>query len=209
MSLKRWNGSEWVVVAGSRPGPQGPQGLPGTSATVVVGSVATGAAGTFAEIANTGTVNNAILNFTLPGGAPGPQGLQGTSGVDGIQGTPGLRGSFNFTGVADPTALNPASPNGLDNYLNTTSGGWFQYNSTTVEWSLIGNVKGPQGVQGITGATGSTGPSGNELANEILAETDVARIDAMLNLGLYYPKYTTTYSQQDLVNRFQASNFLF
>jgi hypothetical protein len=204
MSLKRWNGSEWVVVAGSRP-----QGLPGTSATVVVGSVATGAAGTFAEIANTGTVNNAILNFTLPGGAPGPQGLQGTSGVDGIQGTPGLRGSFNFTGVADPTALNPASPNGLDNYLNTTSGGWFQYNSTTVEWSLIGNVKGPQGIQGITGATGSTGPSGNELANEILAETDVARIDAMLNLGLYYPKYTTTYSQQDLVNRFQASNFLF
>ena len=209
MSLKRWNGSEWVVVAGSRPGPQGPQGEPGTSATVTVGSVSTGPAGTFAEITNTGTVNNAILNFTLPGGAPGPQGLQGTPGVDGAQGTPGLRGSYNFTGVADPTPSNPASPNGLDNYLNTTSGDWFQYNSTSDEWTLVGNITGPQGIQGIPGETGATGPSGNELANEILEETKVARVDAMLNLGLYYPKYTTTLTQVDLNNRFSASSFLF
>ena len=209
MSLKRWNGSDWVVVAGSRPGPQGPQGEPGTSATVSIGAVDTGPSGSLATVTNSGTPNNAIFNFTLPGGAQGPQGAPGAPGADGSQVTPGLRGSFNITGIADPTALNPANPNGLDNYLNTTTGDWFQYNSNTAEWVSVGNLKGPQGVQGLQGPVGATGPSGNELANAILEETTVARIDALLNLGLYYPKYTTTYSQQDLVNRFAASNFLF
>jgi hypothetical protein len=209
MSLKRWNGSEWVVVAGSRPGPQGPQGLPGVSPTLSLGVVNTLPAGSPVEITNTGTPNNAVFNFNLPAGALGPQGLPGVNGAPGPQGTPGLRGSYSFVGIANPTALNPESPNGLDSYLNTTTGDWFQYNSATEEWTLQGNLKGPQGLQGIKGDTGPTGPSGNELANTILEETVVARVDAMLNLGLYYPKYTSTLTQTELNSRFAASSFLF
>jgi len=188
MSLKRWNGSAWVVVAGSRPGPQGPQGIPGQAATISVGAVNTLPSGSTATIVNTGTSSAAILQFNIPAGTTGPA---GTPGAAGAQGTPGQRGSYNFTGIANPTAQNPASPLGLDNYLNTTTGDWFQ------------------GIQGLAGAAGPVGPSGNELANDILKETTVARVDAMLNLGIYYPKYTSTLTQTELNSRFAASSYLF
>lgn len=209
MSLKRWNGSEWVVVAGSRPGPQGPQGTPGRSSTVTLGNVVTGPAGSEVIVTNTGDEYDAVINFTLPGGAQGPAGADGAQGPQGLQGTPGQRGSLNYTGIADPTSSNPSNPNGLDNFLNTTTGDWFQYDSTNDEWQLQGNLRGPQGIQGIKGDTGPVGPSGNELANEILDETKVARIDALLNLGLYYPRYTSTLSQVQLNSRFASSSFLF
>jgi len=188
MSLKRWNGSAWVVVAGSRPGAQGPQGLPGAAATVSVGTVTTLPSGSTPTVVNSGTSAAAVLNFSLPAGTAGPA---GTPGAAGPQGTAGQRGSYNYTGIANPTGLNPASPLGLDNYLNTTT------------------IRGPQGLQGIKGDTGAVGPSGNELANAILEETTVARVDAMLNLGLYYPKYTSTLTQTQLNSRFAASSYLF
>ena len=84
------------------------------------------------------------------------------------------------------------------------------YTTTVIQASPVGAaVSGPQGIQGLTGATGPTGPSGNELANDILEETTVARVDAMLNLGLYYPKYTSTLTQTELNSRFAASSYLF
>lgn len=206
MSLKRWNGSEWVVVAGSRPGAQGPAGPAGTAATVSVGTVNVGPAGTPATVTNSGTTSAAVLNFTIPAGTVGPA---GTPGAPGAQGVAGQRGSYTFVGIADPTSQNPASKNGLDTYLNITTGDYFQYDSSGSSWVLQGSLRGPQGIQGLPGATGPVGPSGNELANEILAETTVARVDAMLNLGLYYPKYTSTLTQTELNSRFAASSFLF
>ena len=206
MSLKRWNGSAWVVVAGSRPGAQGPQGLPGAAATVSIGTVTTLPSGSTPTVVNSGTSSAAVLNFSLPSGTAGPA---GTPGAAGPQGTAGQRGSYNYTGIANPTALNPANKLGLDNYLNTTTGDWFQYNSNSSTWTLQGNIRGSQGIQGLTGATGAVGPSGNELANDILKETTVARVDAMLNLGLYYPKYTSTLTQTELNSKFAATSYLF
>ena len=206
MSLKRWNGSAWVVVAGSRPGPQGPQGLPGAAATVSIGTVTTLPSGSTPTVVNSGTSSATVLNFSLPTGTQGPAGAAGSTGP---QGTAGQRGSYNYTGIANPTALNPVNKLGLDNYLNTTTGDWFQYNSTSLQWTLQGNIRGTQGIQGIKGDTGAVGPSGNELANAILEETTVARVDAMLNLGLYYPKYTSTVTQTQLNSRFAASSYLF
>lgn len=58
-------------------GAQGPQGVPGIqgvagqSATVAVGTVQTGAAGTPAIITNSGTASNVVLNFTIPKGDKG------------------------------------------------------------------------------------------------------------------------------------------
>lgn len=206
MSLKRWNGTAWVTVAGSRPGPTGPQGPAGTAATISVGSVNTIAAGSPATVTNSGTSSAAIFNFNIPAGTVGPA---GTPGAAGPQGTPGQRGSYTYTGIANPTAQNPAQKNALDTYLNTTSGDYFQYSSSTTSWELVGNLRGPQGLSGATGPQGPVGPSGNELANDILAETTVARLDAMLNLGIYYPKYTSTLTQTQLNSKFAASSFLF
>jgi hypothetical protein len=206
MSLKRWDGTQWVTVAGSRPGPQGPQGLPGTAATVSVGTVTTGASGTSAAVTNSGTSSAAILNFTIP---VGPAGSAGTPGA---QGTPGQRGSFTYTGIANPTSNNPAQKNGLDTYLNTTTGDYFQYNSTTTTWVLVGNLKGPQGdtgLQGIPGIQGPAGPAGETAVQEVIDRVDAWEIDQTLNLGIYYPKYTTLTNLTMLKAQILATSMVF
>ena len=47
-----------------------PPGPPGAAATVTIGMVTTGAPGTPAEVTNSGTAQNAVLNFTIPQGLP-------------------------------------------------------------------------------------------------------------------------------------------
>jgi hypothetical protein len=186
MSLKRWNGSSWVTVAGSRPGPQGATGPTGSAATISVGTVTTVAAGTSAAITNGGSSSAAILNFQIPAGPAGAAGSAGTQGVA------GQRGSYTYTGIANPTGSNPASKLGLDTYLNTTTGDYFQYNSTNTTWVLQGNLKGPvgtNGTQGITGPTGATGPAGETAVQNVITELESWKADQILNLGVYYPKY--------------------
>ena len=57
-----------------KPGPAGPKGDDGLAATIQVGTVTTGAAGTNAEVTNVGTENAAVFNFTIPKGDPGEGG---------------------------------------------------------------------------------------------------------------------------------------
>ena len=74
-------------------GPQGPQGEQGEAGTIAVGTVSTGDPGSLVAITNTGTAQNAILNFTIPRGATGSQGPQGEQGIQGPQGEQGIQGS--------------------------------------------------------------------------------------------------------------------
>ena len=62
------------------PGPPGPQGPAGTNATIAIGTTTTSNPGTNASVTNTGTTNNAVLNFTIPRGNTGPIGPQGPTG---------------------------------------------------------------------------------------------------------------------------------
>lgn len=55
-------------------GVQGESGPDGAAATVTVGTVNTGAPGTQAQVTNSGTENEAILNFTIPRGDTGAAG---------------------------------------------------------------------------------------------------------------------------------------
>lgn len=48
-----------------------PPGPSGAAATITIGTVTTGAPGTPAQVTNSGTAQNAVLNFTIPQGAPG------------------------------------------------------------------------------------------------------------------------------------------
>lgn len=58
-------------------GPQGPAGM----GTITIGTTTTGAAGTDAEVTNSGTAQDAILNFTIPQGAAGANGADGADGA--------------------------------------------------------------------------------------------------------------------------------
>jgi hypothetical protein len=71
----------WAVLAVN--GVVGATGPSGAAATVSVGTVTTGAPGSQASVTNTGTAGAAVLNFTIPQGAPGTGGGGGggTSGI--------------------------------------------------------------------------------------------------------------------------------
>ena len=87
------NGEIWAVPAtglGSSYhfgaiGPQGAQGPKGdkgdAAATIAVGTVNTGAAGSNVTITNSGTSSDVVLNFTIPKGDRGEQGTTGNSAL--------------------------------------------------------------------------------------------------------------------------------
>ena len=87
-----------------KPGPAGPKGDDGLAATIQVGTVTTGAAGTNAEVTNVGTENAAIFNFTIPKGDPG-EGGGGLSTI--VAGT----GTSSIVMNHDDTNTNVASGN--------------------------------------------------------------------------------------------------
>lgn len=62
-------------------GPQGPQGLTGPGATITIGAVTTGEAGSSVVVTNTGTSTAAIFNFIIPKGDPGDDALM-TAGTN-------------------------------------------------------------------------------------------------------------------------------
>lgn len=86
------------------PGPAGADGEPGAAATITVGSTTTGAAGTQASVSNSGTEYAAVLNFTIPRGAQGPQGPAGEDGAQGPQGPAGEQGPQGPQGAKGPGA---------------------------------------------------------------------------------------------------------
>lgn len=53
---------------------KGARGATGTAASITIGTVKTGAAGSNASVTNSGTASNVVLNFTLPRGRDGKDG---------------------------------------------------------------------------------------------------------------------------------------
>lgn len=138
-------------------GPTGPQG----PATIAIGNVTTGDAGTEASVTNSGTLENVILDFTIPRGNTGEQGEQGEQGPTGPIGPQGLQGPAGIQGPTGPTG--PAF---------STYGR--KYNTTTTTLSLEANIS-----QNIP--LGSTGPTNNITTNTqnalTITETGVYQVD--------------------------------
>lgn len=72
------------------------------TASVTVGTTTTGAAGTNASVSNSGTTQDAVLNFTIPRGAQGVQGQQGSTGPAGPAGPTGPQGPMGDVAVITP-----------------------------------------------------------------------------------------------------------
>lgn len=84
-------------------GATGEQGPAGEAATVTVGSTTTGDPGTDASVTNSGTTQNAILNFTIPRGETGATGAQGPQGETGPQGEAGTTATNEYGYKYDTT----------------------------------------------------------------------------------------------------------
>jgi collagen type VII alpha len=159
----------------------GPAGQDGAAATIAVGTVTTGAAGSSATVTNAGTSSVAVFNFAIPRGATGATGAtgpQGPQGVQGIQGTAG--GSMAWRGVWDELveyyandAVSYGTPASTYIAIATSTGA--TPDVSTLSWSLSAEhgetgatgatgpegPEGPQGFRGYSGATGATGPQGD------------------------------------------------
>ena len=205
MSLKRYNGTEWVVVAGSRPGPTGatgPQGPAGTAAAVSVGTVTSVASGANATVTNSGTATNAVFNFSIPRGAS----------VTGPAGVAGTRGSKTYTAQSVPQNAGLTNLIEGDNFINLSTGDYYVYSASTTTWVLQGNVRGPQGIQGpagVQGPVGPTGPIGDVVVADIERRVSAYELDSLLNLGIYYPKYALTSSLAQINGTIMATSFIF
>lgn len=124
-SLYAWSGSAWIDCGniqgpkGERgdtgpqglqgeqglqgiQGPQGIQGATGAAATIKIGTVTTGAAGTAAKVVNSGTTSAAVLDFTIPQGAKGEKGEQGTVDSGALSGYLPLTGGTVTGGITAP-----------------------------------------------------------------------------------------------------------
>jgi hypothetical protein len=98
-------------------GPAGSAGATGAAATIAAGTTTTGAPGTNASVANSGTPSTAVFDFTIPRGAvgaTGPTGPQGTTGATGSTGSTGPQGAAGPTGPQGTTgATGPAGPTAI------------------------------------------------------------------------------------------------
>jgi hypothetical protein len=109
-------------------GQTGSQGPAGTAATLNLGTVTTGAAGSSVVITAGGTASARTFSFTIPRGdtgAQGPKGDTGNTGATGAKGDTGTRGSKWYQGAGAPGTI--AGVLAGDFYLNTTTGEVYEY----------------------------------------------------------------------------------
>lgn len=155
---------------------QGPPGPQGAAATIKVGNVTTGAPGTPVYVGNDGTPNAAVLDFTIPQGAMGPQGIpglqgpKGDTGATGPQGLPGATGTQGLQGIPGVAgAVGPQGPQGLPG-INGTNG-----------------APGPAGANGTNGAQGPAGPQGAPGRSVFQGTWDPTRTDYQAGDEVFRP----------------------
>ena len=100
----------------------GVSGSDGAAATIQIGTVTTGAAGTNASVTNSGTSTNAIFNFVIPRGDKGDKGDKGDTGAAGSAGS----GSYvdiinNLSSTRTDAALSAYQGKVLNDKINTLS----------------------------------------------------------------------------------------
>ena len=172
-------------------GIQGVKGDTGTPATVRIGTVETGAAGTSASVANSGTASAAVFDFIIPKGDKGatgdrgPQGLQGAQGLRGEKGEKGDQGTgVTIKGKYDSlSALMAAHPTGKGGDAYMVGVNLYAWSGT--EWIDCGNIQGPkgergeqgpQGLQGAKGDKGEKGEKGDAFTYNDFTEEQLARL---------------------------------
>lgn len=162
---------QWVEVG---VGPAGRQGDKGDAATVAIGTTTTGAAGTNAEVTNSGTTSNAVFNFKVPKGDTGTAatvavgttttGAAGTSAAVTNSGTTSAA-VLNFTipqgekgdagrdgtsvvlkgAVASFSVLPTTNRTAGDLWVTSDTGDGYVWSGTA--WTNTGKIQGPQGPQ--------------------------------------------------------------
>jgi hypothetical protein len=112
-------------------------GLVGQAASITVGYVSNGVAGTDVIITNTGSATNAILNFVIPIGAAGANGTNGADGADGATGPAGpvTNQVITYAGVVYTITNDPSAEGDVLYFDPATSNAWFAPAAAASGWS--------------------------------------------------------------------------
>lgn len=127
----------------------GPQGPEGKAASIRVGSVLTGDPGAQAAVSNSGTENDAILDFVLPRGQIGPTGPSGANGRDGKDGAPGAAATIQVG------AVTTGEPGTQAQVVNVGT-----ENAAVLQFTIPQGRPGADGMNGKDGQDGAPGPAG-------------------------------------------------
>ena len=206
-------------------GRNGNDGQNGEAATITIGSVTTGAAGTNVIVENVGTDTDAILNFTIPRGEQGLQGETGATGQDGVtpiayvtqtstgatihiedaqtvtdatvtNGTDGTDGTDGFSPIATVTQNTGSATISITDANGTTTA--TVYDGTPGTVPNDGTLTIQQ--NGTAVQTFSANQSSNATAN-ILVPTAVSELSNDLN-------YLTSVATSDIMNKAVTSDKL-
>lgn len=182
-------------------GGKGDTGVPGKAATIQVGEVTTGAAGTPASVSNVGTDEAAIFDFTIPRGDKGADGAdgitphigdngnwyigdddtgkpsRGAAGANGKDGAPGKDGAAGSPGITPNIGANG------NWYLGTTDTGKPSRGET--------GLQGPVGKTPIKGTDYWTAADKQEIIDDIHPAY-------YIDLAGEYPNYTCSVAMADI-----------
>lgn len=169
---------------------QGVKGDTGDAATITVGSVS---AGSVMSVTNSGTVNNAILDFVLQKGDKGDQGNAGTIAVGNV--TSGQTASVTNTGTSTAAVFDfvlpqgPTGPQGNPTVVNGKSG-----NNITLVGTDVGKKLTATLTAGSTSVTFTDDSIGNNSLIDFFSDPFGVNPSGATQSGT---SVTVTYDPQD------------
>lgn len=170
-------------------GTNGTNGTNGAAATISIGTITTGAAGSSATVTNVGTTNAAVLNITIPRGETGAAGTAATITVGTVTiGLPGTLPTVSNVGTTSAAVFNFQLPGSLFpvllgsvraaaytyNVSDQTTGRYGQQPSGVLSSGITPTSNFTKGLYGENIATGQTYNIGHgSYANYTAPETYV------------------------------------
>lgn len=152
-------------------GAKGAKGDAGTPATIKVGTVKTGAAGTSVTVSNSGTDLAAVFDFVIPRGDKGEQGLQGIKGDVGPQGPQGKQGATGAAGVAATIKVGTVTTGAAGTAAKVVNSG--TTSAAVLDFTI------PQGARGEKGEQGA----GSTVDVEVATNSEIDNALALAGVG--------------------------
>jgi len=157
----RWKSFVCLRGIQGEQGIQGARGYPGVTPIVSIGTVTTVSSFLDAAVTNVGVEPSVVLDFALPRGIQGAQGIQGIQGAQGIQGIQGSKGEPGIQGSkGEPGIQGPKGEPGIQ------------------------GPKGEPGIQGPKGEPGIPGSIGSEASVTFLTGSLAPNIPTIFNVAI-------------------------